>query len=161
MALIWRLLPRFQKNPSRNLWENGIFVFLYRFLTQRFRHFRSKGGNCLKASRMYGFEANRNPRTPKGVTFNALQNVCPRFLIFLFWSQIQNFGFSKINAFKIQNFGAIKTNIYSKATHKQHTYQISKQYLYFWLGNSRKENRKGDNVTFTCNFWEFLIVCEN
>ena len=41
-----------------------------------------------------------------------------------------------------------KRNICWKDTDKQHTYQISKQDLYFWLCNGKKTGKGGD-VTFS------------
>ena len=44
-----------------------------------------------------------------------------------------------------------KRNICCKATYKQHTYQISKQYLYIWLCDGKK-TVKSDDVTFSMRF---------
>ena len=38
--------------------------------------FGSKSGKYLKVSRMYRFEAKRNPKTPQNVKLDALQNGC-------------------------------------------------------------------------------------
>ena len=81
-----------------------------------FGHFESKSGESLKASRMYRqgiysrklyipwyrFKAERNPKTPKEIKLNALENGCLDFLCSLILAPgTQNFDFSKINAYEI------------------------------------------------------------
>ena len=76
---IWRLLSKFQKNPSR------IVLRKLRFSDVMFRFFGSKSGKCLKASRMYSFDVKCIKKTPESVKLSAVQNGYLRFLIFLYF----------------------------------------------------------------------------
>ena len=87
---IWRLPSKFQKNPSRIFWKNGVLM------TSCFAILGKKNGKCLKAARMFSFEVRRNPKTPNGVKLNALQNSYLWFLIFFHFDS-QN---SKLHFFK-------------------------------------------------------------
>ena len=60
-----------------------------------FNQFGSKGDKCMKASRMYSFEARRNPKASKDVRFNGVQNGNLGFLTFLDFDHLtQNFDFA-------------------------------------------------------------------
>ena len=68
----------------------------------------------FEAARMFSFEVRRNRKTPNGEKSNALQNGYLVFLIFFeFDPKTQNLDFSKIIAYKIQNFHDIKNGIHS------------------------------------------------
>ena len=59
-ASIWRLPPKFQRNPLRNFWVNGVLV-TSRFSDVIFSDFGSKSSKCLQASWMCTFEVKHNP----------------------------------------------------------------------------------------------------
>ena len=116
-ASIWRLPPKFQKNPSINFWENGVLV------TSCFAILGEKS-KCLKAARMFSFEVRRNQKAPNGVKLKILQNGYLGFLIFLdFDPKNQNFNFSKIMAFNPRRAGAPKLLLYQKLYQKSQFHQ--------------------------------------
>ena len=105
-----------------------------------FRHFRSKSDKCLKASRMYMFEVKRNPKTPEDVKLSALQNGYFGFLNSTSLTpQTQYFDLSKINVYKIRNFGFIKNEIYAKNLNANNTQIKIQSNIFIFLCNGKKQ----------------------
>ena len=70
--------------------------------------FGGKNGKCLNAKKMYGLNVKEHG---KQKNVNSLQKGCTEFLKLLqFSSKTQNFYFSNINAYKIQNFQLVLRN---------------------------------------------------
>ena len=101
---IWCLPKKNQKNLSRTFWENGVL------LTSGFA-ILGKNSKCLKAARMFGFEARHNQKTPNSVKLNVLQYGYLGFVIFFdFDPKNSKFQFFKNNCLKIKNFQVIQKN---------------------------------------------------
>ena len=85
---IWHPQTKFQQNPSRTFWENGVLVMsCLAILGQKRPH--------SFAPEMQDFKVKRNQQTPKDAKLHVLQNGYLRFRIF-FWfftPKYQNFYF--------------------------------------------------------------------
>ena len=81
---IYSTLSGINLTSSIKISEKKSFIFQRKwcFSDFMFRLFGSKGGRCLKTSRMYRFEAKCNSKTQKDVKLNVLQSVFLRTMIF-------------------------------------------------------------------------------
>ena len=139
-ASIWCLLLKYQNNPSTNVWENGV-------LMTSCSPFLVKKRQMFEGFYNVPFWCKTQSENAKCCKIERSTKWLPQF--FLFWLWKFKSKFSK-NVFKFQSFELIKNGIYvyCEPTYKQHTCEISKQYIYFWLCNCQKQVPKGDDVTF-------------
>ena len=138
-ASIWHLLSKFKKNPLRNFWEKGVVVTSYSpILGQK----AATVCKLLECARLKQNTIRKRQKTQHWARYNpAISDVWYFWILTL---KTKNFKFSKISAYKIQNFGVIqkkKRKICCNAIYKQHTCQITMQYLYFWLCSGKKTVR--------------------
>ena len=98
---------------------------------------------------MFSFEARSNQKMPNGVNLNVVRNGHLSFSYFSTLTPItQNCFFQKQLPIKFKTFNTLgNRNICYQDTYKQQEYNVSRQYLYFWLFNGQKPG-EGDDITF-------------
>ena len=109
---------------------------------------------------MFSFEVRRNLKIPNGVKLNALQNCYHRFLCFsILTPKIHNFNFSKIIAYKIQNFWVIQKKwMYVIEKHTKNA-QTKFQSNMFVFGCAIAQKQKKVMMShFEMQFVAFVIV---
>ena len=107
---------------------------------------------------MFSFEVRRNRKTLNGKKSNALQNGYFVFLIFFqFDPKTQNLDFSKIIAYKIQNFHDIKNGIHSINIHTRNIHTQFQSNI-FIFGCAMAKNQVRVMSLFETQFLVFLIV---
>ena len=146
---MWRLPPKFQEKTWINFRENGALV------GSCFASLGKKKRKCLKAARIFSFEAKRNRLLPNGEKLSDLQNAYIGFSTFFYFDpKNSKLLFFKNNCLQNSTFSRYLSNrnICYQLTYIQHAYTISKQYAYFWLCTGQKTG-KGDDVTFETLFY--------
>ena len=128
----------------------------------KWRHvspFLVENGKCLKAARVFSFEARCNGKAPNGVKLNALQNGYLGILIFFdLIPKNSKYFFPKNNflkKFKISNLSPKPENMWLKYVQTRGIHNF-KAISLFWAVQWAKKTGKGDDVTYLkCKFWHF------